>query len=239
MLCKTSNNVTGQCLSCYDGYTLVNANCIIPSQVVTNNTDPYCIKIQGSICLQCANGYFLGSNGVCQQVNPLCKGYNQTSGACISCYTGYFLQGVTCVIPSAVSIPYCTLLNAAGACIQCQSSYYVNGNVCSPVSILCATYDQQTGLCTSCVNGYFYQGGVCIYPALGLDPACEHYTNSYCDQCATGFYLSNYVCTQIDQNCIQFDYQNSVCTSCHLSTPQGPNCVWAKQCKAWYTIKMV
>jgi len=217
--------VTGACLGCYQGYSLVSGNCVVSVTANSNNNDTYCIKLQGSSCILCSSGYFLNVSAICQQVNPLCKTYDNTTGFCTSCYTGYSVQGTTCAILAAVSIPYCSLVGASGLCLECINGYFVNGTNCSPVSILCASYNAQTGLCTSCIPGYFYQSGTCVYPALGVDPACEHYSNAYCDACAAGFYISNYSCAQINQNCIEFDYKNSVCVSCHLSTPKGPTCV--------------
>ena len=46
---------------------------------------------------------------------------------------------------------------------------------CSPVSILCKTYDQNTGYCLSCIYGYFLQVGQCVYPSMGFDSNCISY----------------------------------------------------------------
>jgi hypothetical protein len=117
VLCKSTNNVTGACLSCYQGYSLVNGNCVISVAASSNNTDLYCIKVEGSTCTQCANGYFLNVSKICQQVNPLCKNFDSTTGYCTACYTGYSVQGTTCAIVAAVSIPYCSLVSASGSCL--------------------------------------------------------------------------------------------------------------------------
>lgn len=84
-LCKTLNITSGACLTCYPGYTLVDSDCVISN---SNNSDPNCISRQNSDCKECYIGYFL-SKGVCTKINSLCKTYNKTNGACLSCYPGY------------------------------------------------------------------------------------------------------------------------------------------------------
>lgn len=94
------------------------------------------------------------------------------------------------------------------------------------MSLLCDSYNKSTGKCITCTPGYFFQNDDCIYPALGVDPACTYYTNSYCSQCKQGYFLQNYFCTEIDPKCLDFDYSKSICKKCSNSNPQGPNCVW-------------
>lgn len=147
------------------------------------------------------------------------------TGDCLTCYQGYTVRDGTCGLQVIVTIPFCSISSAAGQCMECIEGYYVKDNVCKPVSILCATYDKQTGLCKSCITGYFYQASECVFPAFGVDPACEHYLNGFCDKCSVGFYLKSYICTEINRLCLEFDYQNTKCLNCHNATPQGAECV--------------
>jgi hypothetical protein len=157
ILCRTHNSSNGFCLSCYPGYTISNGQCVIPRAFALSVQDPYCLQRSGTSCIQCSSGYFPLS-GVCQNVNPLCRTIGQ-GGSCTSCYNGYFLQNGMCVIVQAVNIPFCqTIVN--GYCQKCIQGYYVQTALqCSPVSILCSTYDQNTGNCLSCIAGYFLQVG--------------------------------------------------------------------------------
>lgn len=129
---------------------------------------------------------------------------NEVTGYCLSCYNGYKLDGNGgCEIDRPVNIPYCSVTGAGGNCLECMENYFLKNNECRPVSILCGgSYNKLTGQCTGCLAGHFLQGGECIYPALGLDPACEHYTNGYCDKCSKGFYWRNYVCAEINRLCV-------------------------------------
>ena len=83
-LCKTSNQITGACLDCYQGYSLVSGDCVIAQQVTTASSDIYCIKWNGNVCQTCSSGFFYSqSSGKCQQTDPLCKTTNQVTGICV------------------------------------------------------------------------------------------------------------------------------------------------------------
>jgi hypothetical protein len=233
-LCKTYTSSSSACSSCYDGYTLYNGQCLVSSQVPSQNNDPYCIKTQGTVCLTCASGYYLSSSGACAQLNSLCKNSDMTNGNCLDCYPGYALSGNTCIVAAAISIAYCAQV-VGNVCSSCINGYYVSNGACAMVSVLCATYDQSTGVCLSCIPGYVFQANQCIYPSLGIDPYCSQYVNSYCTQCSSGYALVSYVCNPIDPNCTQYNQASNACTACSQGkTPQGPSCVWLYQYYNFY-----
>lgn len=132
-----------------------------------------------------------------------------------------------CSIQAQAVIPFCQSLNADKTCQICVQGYYKQTPLsCAAVSILCYTYDQNTGFCTSCRGGYFLQDGSCVYPAMGFDSQCISYdTSAYCNQCKPGFYIYNYICTRVDVNCVNFDYQAKSCNKCgNGMTPFGADC---------------
>ena len=144
----------------------------------------------------------MNQRGLCEQINPFCRTANSFTGDCVTCYDGYELKDRTCSVAVIVSIPFCSLVSAAGSCLDCIDSYYVRNGKCEPVSILCGgQYSKQTGQCTGCLGGYFLQDGECAYPAFGLDPACERYRSGFCEKCSRGFYLSSFICTEINRFC--------------------------------------
>lgn len=205
-----------------------NGDCLVSQAVSSSNSDVYCVKWNGASCTTCASGFFLSQTGKCQQADPLCKTLNQVTGICVECYQGYVLSSNSCVIPVIVQIPFCQTTSAAGTCVECIDNYYLKtSNSCTPVSILCGgKYNKVTGQCTGCTEGYFLQGGECIYPAMGIDPACEKYSaGGFCDKCSLGFYLLSFKCTQIDNYCTKFEYTTSTCTECYNKKPQGAGCV--------------
>jgi hypothetical protein len=223
-LCKNYTSSFSLCSDCYDGYALNNGKCLIPTDMPVLNNDPNCIKLQGAVCLSCANGFFLPSNGTCTQLNPLCKSSDMATGYCTLCYPGFSLLGTTCAQGGAASIPYCA--NVTGnVCSACINGYYVSNGGCVASNMLCATYMQSDGSCLTCIHGYVLQAGTCILPSLGIDPNCIQYSNSYCSTCATHYTLVSYWCTLIDPNCLQYDSVNNICIYCTQGkNPKGPAC---------------
>jgi proprotein convertase subtilisin/kexin type 5 len=87
-LCSKFNYTSLKCMSCYLGYILINDKC----QTIPKANPLYnCAKISPeNKCLTCYFGFYL-SGGECKIVDPLCRTFDSGSGACTSCYSGYFL----------------------------------------------------------------------------------------------------------------------------------------------------
>jgi hypothetical protein len=85
-LCRSFKDTTGNCLSCYNGYTLSNGSCII----ISISYDPNCNQFNGTICIKCSRGYAFDINQTCVQLDQQCRIFNNTS--CIECYAGYFMN---------------------------------------------------------------------------------------------------------------------------------------------------
>ncbi len=93
--CKTFD-LSGKCVSCYDGYNLVSGKCIeAPLQKVS---DLGCglWNWKDQKCLQCSSNWVFNNKGVCVPVSDQCKTFD-LSGSCVSCYDGYNLVGGKCV----------------------------------------------------------------------------------------------------------------------------------------------
>lgn len=153
----------GDCSSCWPGYALQSGNCIVevkPNNPVTAQADPYCISYKGGACSQCSSGYYLNrAQGLCIQIDPLCKTSSMDTGACLSCYGGYAISNDKCVPLQVVQIPNCASVNSYGKCQECIEGYYLNENTneCKQVSILCSGYNRRTGECLGCVQGHVLQ----------------------------------------------------------------------------------
>jgi hypothetical protein len=89
-LCRTSNQITGDCVSCYEGYQMSGRTCVLP--VIVNI--PFCNIISAAgACVDCIEGYFV-RDGQCRAVSILCGAtYSKLTGQCTGCIGGYFLQG--------------------------------------------------------------------------------------------------------------------------------------------------
>lgn len=192
-LCRVSNQTDGSCLMCYGGYTLTsNGLCIVPTC-----TDPNCAQKSGAQCLSCNDRYYL-EQGVCTAVNPQCYTYEMSTGRCTNCFTGFFVSKGQCLPSVKSEDSNCQTADLSGHCIKCHDGYHPSkaDGKCQPVSLLCANFDYALNKCTSCLQGYVLQDDDCIFPSLGVDVHCTHYTNSYCDKCQDGYTLTNYQCVQ-------------------------------------------
>jgi hypothetical protein len=184
---------------------LSNGTCIVAVII-----DPYCINVQGEVCLACVSGYYLPTAGNCTLANPLCKTLSQSNGQCLTCYDGYNLINGNCILVLAPTIPYCNT-QVQNACTNCVEGFYISNGQCLQVTAYCQAYSMQTGVCLSCFQGYVFQNSVCIYPSLGVDPNCGFYTGSYCSTCKSGYVLVNYFCTASDPHCLSYDGSGMNC----------------------------
>ena len=102
---------------------MIGGNCEFEQAAATSSvavTDPYCVKAQGTACLECSKGYFYSSaNSKCEQLDPTCKTHDLKTGYCLTCYTGFVLLRNKCETPTVVVIPNCLVTSAAGFCASC------------------------------------------------------------------------------------------------------------------------
>jgi hypothetical protein len=182
-LCKSWNN-QNLCLSCYDGYILTTFGTCATSntQTVTYSSsdlpavmDPFCNLYSKKVCIQCAPRTYFGANGICIQIDPNCQSWNNNTGACSQCYSGYVVTNVnfcSMINPSVLTVQLKSSLNtdinclkstSTGVCTQCIFRYVLNQNsVCIKVNDLCQEWNNTTALCTSCYGGYTLSNGSCI-----------------------------------------------------------------------------
>jgi proprotein convertase subtilisin/kexin type 5 len=227
-LCKTYNTTTGNCLSCYPGYYLLNGNCFVGVNPVTDDVN---CKLRDSTgkCLQCYSSYYISANATCKMANPLCKTLDFTTGDCLTCYNGYSIQSGNCVVSSANnSDPNCIKV-IAGVCSECYTGFFVGGGVCTRINVLCKTSNSSNGWCLSCYPGYTLSNGQCVIPpsfTLSVqDPYCIQRSGSTCTQCSTGYFPLSGVCQIVNPLCRTVDKSGN-CTSCYNGyIIQSGNCV--------------
>lgn len=86
-LCKDSAP-DGTCVSCYLGYLLTDGDCNVDPNSNPNIFDPFCIKINGTDCILCTNGYFVDLNGTCSALSLNCLSHDER-GSCLECLAGF------------------------------------------------------------------------------------------------------------------------------------------------------
>jgi hypothetical protein len=117
------------------------------SQTILVNIGCKSYAPDGKNCLKCSDRFYSDSTGVCQPVSSTCKTYDDTNGACLTCYDGYFLAEIICAFGSLPSSdPYC-ISNKNGICSKCSKGFYLLDNTCNMVDPLCKTFDYTAILC--------------------------------------------------------------------------------------------
>lgn len=141
-LCAKTNSVTGACLGCYSGYSLLNGNCMVSLR------DPYCqtYNSNGS-CSKCSSRFYYDSNNQkCTSVNPTCKEYQSDNGQCTACWSGYKLSAGACVQNNQKNSDVnCANVTSDGLCSNCFTGFYLKAGKCEKVSPLCNGANQKTG----------------------------------------------------------------------------------------------
>lgn len=122
----------GACTSCFKGYDLNNGVC----EVSTKNIGPSDLGCaewnwDNQICIACSRNW-VALNGVCEKVSPLCNTYNNVTGACTSCFSGYALTDGSC---SPAPISLCKSEDSNG-CLSCYGGYALYQKRCISLSSL-------------------------------------------------------------------------------------------------------
>jgi len=219
-------DANGRCSSCISGSKLYNGTCVSLPTI-----NPFCSNFNGTNCISCQNGYYLGI-GICIPSNPYCLTYDMISGFCLSCNIGYTLFGSLCIISQP-----CLAFGSLGGCLICPSGYVAFDTTCATlntVNPLCLTFSGQ--MCTSCFNGYFPEflftltstpSSICLptYPLCGpcniLSLTCTICTSDWCilsnPNCNT--VASDGSCLSCNQghalwngNCVFLSFGNIFCT---------------------------
>jgi hypothetical protein len=181
-----------------------------------------CGKWDSQTCLECSKNYFFNAKGICCEVSPQCRHFNQAQGICEDCYEGYALYNGTCkIITSQDQInPSCLAWDGKHNCLSCSARFYFNDQkICTQVSDFCYTWNSN-GACTSCYGGYILDStGKCVVNPTPFTPSkdslCKTWTNNNCIACADRAYFdANGVCQGVSSNCNTWDAKTGNCLTC-------------------------
>jgi hypothetical protein len=166
------NSQTGQSSTS----TSLNSGLSSSGQSSSGYSDPNCKTVNPtqSFCDDCYPSFYYSPQQLkCVPVNPLCKTYTKTN-VCLTCYGGYMIQGVTCVIDTNYKTVGSGDVNCKsgsnGFCSECYKGFYFNNSQgkCVVANPLCKTYTNDNR-CTSCYPGYFLSQtqGTCLIDNSG------------------------------------------------------------------------
>ena len=129
--CQEYDSV-GSCTSCYKGYEVMNGKCVEMAVNIVGPTDKGCKTWDwdNQVCLECSFRYVFNSENKCVQVSDNCKDFDASTGVCQTCYSGYSLIGLECVMVN----PLCKTTTVEGTCGTCYDGFILYKGSCTPLS---------------------------------------------------------------------------------------------------------
>ncbi|KAL7715960.1 Tyrosine kinase [Entamoeba marina] len=189
------------CLSCIDGYYLVNSVCVSADLV------DYCTSYTtNGICSYCEEYFYITNNFTCSSCPSNCKHCNSTM--CFQCDNGFYVnEQFECSSQSSNCIE-----TVSNRCIKCNDGLFTNSDGtcsnCTDNCNMCTTASE----CTICDidEKYYEDSGSCLIPEGSTVVSNQNIVS--CNE--TTYLLNNQclICNTLIQNCIICD--NNVCMSC-------------------------
>ena len=219
--CEQFNLKQGVCEQCYEGYTVVNGSKCQKTDV-TLPSNLGCALWEKGVCTKCSQRYYFDSSKVCQPVSDLCSTWDD-SGACTSCYYGYVVSNISCVVDKDTYVPdhnpLCKIWTGR-VCTTCADRTYFDSNgICQSVSAQCSTWDKLTGECLTCFSGYAISNGACVIsekPDHPADVGCRQWdwANQKCLKCSFRWaFNKDGTCVPVSDSCLSWN--GSQCDSCY------------------------
>jgi hypothetical protein len=177
------------CSSCQPTYYLTNASCV-PCTAYSN-----CLVCNEIVCLQCQTGYVKNSQNACIMLNSCSSGcLSCTNGTCMECSSSYFLNNNICT-------PKCSSGVFMNGICACSLGLYMNNGACIACRDSKCLYCDQIK-CNQCISGYYPLLDVCAQCISNCDKCSSA---AICDQCQSGYTLSEFTC--------KFNYLNPISTN--------------------------
>ncbi|EAS02777.2 surface protein (macronuclear) [Tetrahymena thermophila SB210] len=214
---------SSQCTQCNSSYFLLQSTCLAacPDGYFENSQNQQCTKCDSSCltcdgsstnCNSCPQSSFLlqqGAQQQCQPCHPYCfQCFASGNNSCISCNSGYFQDGNSCV----EVCPTTKYRDSTNNYLSCQ--------FCVSPCKECYTKEK----CTSCIPGYYYVASshqcLSCSSAIQYCGACDSPTN--CTQCSQ-YYLDTGSKTCVIQ-CSQGFYADPVMQQCNSCDPSCTQC---------------
>ncbi|KAL4448722.1 hypothetical protein ABPG74_012811 [Tetrahymena malaccensis] len=214
---------SSQCTQCNSSYFLLQSTCLAacPDGYFENSANQLCTQCDSSCltcdgsstnCVSCPKSSFLfqqDSQQKCQPCDPSCfQCFASGNNSCISCNSGYFQDGNSCV----QVCPTTKYRDSTNNYLSCQ--------FCISPCKECYTKEK----CTSCIPGYYYidSSHQCLScsSAIQYCGACDNATS--CTQCSQ-YYLDTSLKICVTQ-CSLGLYADPVLQQCKLCDPSCTQC---------------
>ena len=190
--CKKSH--LGICTLCNSGYFLDKTDNLCKTASAEFN---YCkISLDGKICSECINGFFLSENNLCGKSQNCVK--IDKNANCIECSEGYFLSENENICTTEEHCQFAN--NQFGNCVFCDFSFYIEldtgkcySNQENEKFKFCTSV--LSGKCTGCEYGYFFDKDNKCVSSLN----CLKSENGICLKCEEGYHL------ELDNHCVNVE----------------------------------
>ena len=148
--CKTFDKKNGNCLTCEDGYGIINGKCIkCLSGTYSNSQTNY-------NCEECKEGEFSYPGWKkCLPCQVSCTSCDKTTGKCWTCYKGHYLNTNNGKCDECPPGTY-NEMNSLTMCKECPKGTYARKGwgKCVTCGSICIDCDKTNGKCLQCENGY-------------------------------------------------------------------------------------
>jgi len=225
--CNTFDKASGDCLTCFLGYDVLNGSCVYSPSNTANPADLGCGSWdwKNQKCLACSDKWAFNSNNVCVPVSDQCAASDK-AGLCTACYKGYDLTNGQCLFSLSNNAKPAD--SGCGTwdwdkqvCLSCSVAWVFNDkNVCVPVSDQCQAH-ADNGDCTKCFKGYDLKNGTCVFSdsnnAKPSDLGCGSWDwdNQKCLKCSNNWFLNqDNVCVPVSDQC-KTHIESGDCDSCY------------------------
>lgn len=203
----------------------------------------WCKQASKGICKICETGYRVDGNGSCAENDKVCDKYSDTTGKCLKCSVGFFVnkdgkceakkpgcvyQGYNCTNcsqPFSLNNGQCEIfgckLTGETGCLQCKEPFVVDLKTNSCVIEGCSTYD--TDGCKKCETPYLLND---------TDKTCKiekclKSANQICEACEMNYIIQNGKCFKEDPYCDQYSNDTGKCSACKTNytvSVEGDRC---------------
>ncbi|KAH0569660.1 Cysteine-rich membrane protein 2 [Spironucleus salmonicida] len=152
---------------------------------------------------------------------------------CAACAAGYTFSGPDCVNCKAGSarVEHCSACDATSAavCGACEANYTLIGQSCVPKDLCktseenCQTCDSSNpSKCSTCSADFVlvHQGCISKDACKTTDTSCKTCSGDNpveCGQCLDNFVVIASICTDVSNNCKEFESSSKQCTQCEKS----------------------
>lgn len=224
--CKTFDSNTFSCTACFEKYFANSATgyCeACPTDCVECNSSTSCTRCLNSTRYDTTNAVYVYIGEIYLSQSNVCSwngeyGCTQVDASynCISCYTGYYLVGSTCIHCP----PNCDVCDSSGICSICTNGSYLNQSnsrciYCPANCISCPDYTS----CLTCKDGYgISENGSCTQ-CIANCKRCDSNGTTKCQECNPYYgYNPNTNSCESCRNRYNQTTWNNLCISCSFTT---------------------